>query len=52
MTEPIDPASATAALVALRDELAGLELALETPAAAAGRAMRDELVGQVDDYLL
>jgi energy-coupling factor transporter ATP-binding protein EcfA2 len=52
VTEPIDPASATAALVALRDELAGLELALETPAAAAGRAMRDELVGQVDDYLL
>ncbi|MEA2321752.1 MAG: hypothetical protein QOD81_1602 [Solirubrobacteraceae bacterium] len=52
MTEPIDPPSATAALVALRDELAGLALALETPAAAAGRAMRVELVGQVVDYRL
>jgi hypothetical protein len=36
----------------LRDELVALELTLETPAAAPGRAMRDELVAQVDDYLL
>jgi energy-coupling factor transporter ATP-binding protein EcfA2 len=52
VTETIDAPAVTAALVALRDELAGLDLALATPGAAGGRAMRDELVGQVDDYLL
>ncbi|MEA2268764.1 MAG: hypothetical protein QOC64_1374, partial [Solirubrobacteraceae bacterium] len=52
VSDAIDPPAVSAALVALRDELTGLRLALETPGAAAGRAMRDELVGQVDDYLL
>jgi energy-coupling factor transporter ATP-binding protein EcfA2 len=47
-----DPAAAAPALARLRDELAGLALTLETPAAAGGRAMRDEIVAQVDDYLL
>jgi hypothetical protein len=52
VTETVDAAALARPLVALRDELAALALALETPAAPAGRRMRDELVGQVDDYLL
>jgi hypothetical protein len=39
-------------LIALRDELGGFALALETPSAPAGRRVRDELTGQIDDYLL
>jgi energy-coupling factor transporter ATP-binding protein EcfA2 len=39
-------------LIALRDELGGVALALETPSAPAGRRVRDELSGQIDDYLL
>jgi len=39
-------------LIRLRDELASVELALETPAAPEGRRVRDELAGQVEDYLL
>ena len=39
-------------LIALRDELAAVALALETPSAPAGRRVRDELSGQIDDYLL
>ena len=39
-------------LIALRDELGAVPLALETPAAAEGRRVRDELTGQVGDYLL
>ena len=52
MSADIDPARLAAALERLRDELAPLALSLDTPAAPAGRAMRDELTGQVDDYLL
>jgi energy-coupling factor transporter ATP-binding protein EcfA2 len=48
----VDTAGASHALGRLRDELGGLRLALETPGAAAGRAMRDEIVAQIDDYLL
>ncbi len=40
------------ALIHLRDELSALDLALATPGAPEGRAIRDELVGQVGDYLL
>jgi energy-coupling factor transporter ATP-binding protein EcfA2 len=39
-------------LIALRDELAAVELALETPGAPGARHVRDELTAQVDDYLL
>jgi energy-coupling factor transporter ATP-binding protein EcfA2 len=39
-------------LIALRDELGAVALALDTPAAAEGRRVRDELTGQVGDYLL
>ena len=39
-------------LIALRDELAAAELRLETAAAPEGRRVRDELAGQIDDYLL
>ena len=39
-------------LIELRDELAAVALALETPAAPEGRRVRDELTGQVEDYLL
>jgi len=48
---PEAPALADA-LIRLRRELAGLELGLELPGADEGRHLRDELVGQVDDYLL
>jgi len=39
-------------LIELRDELAVLELGLATPGAPEGRRVRDELAGQIDDYLL
>jgi hypothetical protein len=39
-------------LIALRDELGAVPLALDTPAAAEARRVRDELTGQVGDYLL
>jgi hypothetical protein len=39
-------------LIALRDELGAVPLALDTPAAAEARRVRDELSGQVGDYLL
>jgi hypothetical protein len=39
-------------LIALRDELGAVALALETPSAPEGRRVRDELSGQIDDYLL
>jgi hypothetical protein len=44
--------SLTGALVALRDELGAVELGLELPGAEGARRLRDELVDQVDDYLL
>ncbi|MEA2287716.1 MAG: hypothetical protein QOJ21_3759 [Solirubrobacteraceae bacterium] len=52
MSETVDAAAAAHALIRLRDELGALSLGLETPGAARGRAMRDEIVAQVDDYLL
>ena len=52
MSPDVDPARLAQTLERLRDELAPLELALDTPAAPAGRAMRDELRGQIGDYLL
>jgi hypothetical protein len=39
-------------LIALREELGAVPLALDTPAAAEARRVRDELSGQVGDYLL
>jgi len=39
-------------LIALRDELGAVPLELDTPAAAEARRVRDELSGQVGDYLL
>jgi hypothetical protein len=39
-------------LIVLRDELRAVRLALDTPAAPEGRRARDELTGQIDDYLL
>src|SRR5215203_3647081 len=42
----------TAALERLRDDLAGVRLDLELPGAAEARGARDDLVAQVDDYLL
>ena len=41
-----------AALEALRDELAGVRLELDLAGAKQARHVRDELLGQVDDYLL
>ena len=52
MAGTVDIAEAGEALTALRDELAALDLALATPGAVDGRAMRDEVASQVDDYLL
>ena len=40
------------ALAGLRDTLRALEMGLDLPEAAGGVAVRDELVGQIDDYLL
>jgi len=40
------------ALIGLRDALAALTLGLVVPGAEAPREVRDELVGQIDDYLL
>lgn len=40
------------ALAAVRDELAPLRLELDLPGVERARQVRDELVGQVDDYLL
>jgi hypothetical protein len=39
-------------LIDLRDVLRGVELGLAVPESQAGIATRDELVGQIDDYLL
>ncbi|HEX9991798.1 MAG TPA: ABC transporter [Acidimicrobiales bacterium] len=40
------------AIARLRDELGGVALGLDVAGAAEARQARDELVGQVDDYLL
>ena len=42
----------TAALAGLRDDLAGVRLDLDVPGAPEARRVRDDLVAQVDDYLL
>src|SRR3954451_998292 len=42
----------TASLERLRDELRSVRLGLELPDAAHARRVRDDLVAQVDDYLL
>jgi energy-coupling factor transporter ATP-binding protein EcfA2 len=39
-------------LTELRDALSAVTLALATPAAGEGRRVRDELTGQIDDYVL
>ena len=53
MALPADAgASLVAALVSLRDALRAVELGLPVPEAADGARQRDELVAQVDDYLL
>ena len=46
----IEPA--TAALERVRDALRGAPLALDLDASRSARGVRDELVGQIDDYLL
>jgi energy-coupling factor transporter ATP-binding protein EcfA2 len=43
---------ATEPLVRLRDDLRSVRLDLEVPGAAEARRVRDDLVSQVDDYLL
>src|SRR3954454_13625595 len=45
-------ADVTMSLERLRDELRGVRLGLELPDAAHARRVRDDLVAQVDDYLL
>ncbi|MBA2476381.1 MAG: ABC transporter [Actinobacteria bacterium] len=52
MTTEAEPRDLTGALVRLRDELAGVQLELELPDAGSARQTRDELVGQIEDYLL
>jgi hypothetical protein len=52
VTRAAEAPAAAIALQRLRDALAPLQLALDTPAAARGRAMRDELASQIGDYLL
>ena len=47
-----NPERTTRALTLLRDALASSTLELETAGAEEGRRVRDELVAQVDDYLL
>src|SRR6187200_2986537 len=42
----------TASLERLRDELRDVRLGLDVPGADDARRVRDDLVGQVDDYLL
>ena len=44
--------SLTDALERLRDDLAGVRLDLDLPGAVEARRVRDDLVAQVDDYLL
>ena len=52
MATHADTTALTDALTHLRDELSGVRLALAAPGADQARATRDELVGQIDDYLL
>ena len=50
--EAADQNSLLDALSALRDELARARLGLDVPDVDRARAVRNELVGQIDDYLL
>jgi hypothetical protein len=45
-------ADVTEPLTRLRDDLRGVRLELDVPGAAEARRTRDDLVGQIDDYLL
>jgi hypothetical protein len=46
------PTTLPDALEDLRDALARLDLGLEVPGAADARKRRDEVAGQIEDYLL
>jgi energy-coupling factor transporter ATP-binding protein EcfA2 len=52
VSAPTPTASVLDGLTVLRDELAGLDLALPAPSVQDARAARDEIVAQVDDYVL
>ena len=53
MSTPSPPTAAlTAALAGLKHELARLRLGLDVPEADRARRVRDELVAQIDDYLV
>ncbi len=49
---PPPPAQLLPALHAFRDATAGLALMLQTPGVEAAREVRDQLVAQLDDYLI
>jgi energy-coupling factor transporter ATP-binding protein EcfA2 len=48
----MDPPDLAAAVATVRDRAAALHLGLEVPGVDGARRSRDELVGQVEDYLL
>src|SRR3712207_3441479 len=48
----LSPTALAEGLVALGERLRSLRLELEAPGAAEARGVRDELVAQIDDYLL
>src|SRR5829696_4197826 len=52
VTTDVQIEPATAALERVRDALGGAALALDLDASRSARSVRDELVGQIDDYLL
>src|SRR5215213_8146359 len=52
MAAPVQTLELTRVLARLGDVLAAVRLPLRTPLAAAGRRARDEVAGQIDDYLL
>ncbi len=52
MAATTDSADLTDALARLSGSLQGVTLDLEVPDAASARALRDELIDQIDDYLL
>ena len=52
MAATIDPADLTDSLARLSRSLRALRLELQVPEAGSARALRDELIAQIDDYLL
>ena len=52
MAAATDPADLTDSLARLSRSLRALRLELQVPEAGSARALRDELVAQIDDYLL